>query len=133
MNNSLVCIDVYTVTSGDTLHSIGEKYDLPVSLLMQVNGIDDPYNLQIGTKLCIPGHPSQLPSCTPPPRPMPVPPPASPKPPAPPKPCVHVVEAGDTLYLIAKRYEVKLDDLMEQNPNIDPYNLMIGTKLKLPL
>ena len=115
MSNTLVCIDVYTVTDGDTLHSIGEKYDLPVSLLMQVNCIDDPYNLQIGTKLCIPGHPSQLPSC------------------APPKPCVHVVEAGDTLYLIAKRYEIKLDDLMEQNPNIDPYNLMIGTKLRLPL
>ena len=30
MNNTLVCIDVYTVTAGDTLHSIGEKYDLPV-------------------------------------------------------------------------------------------------------
>ena len=71
MNHTLVCIDVYTVTAGDTLHSIGEKYDLPVSLLMQVNGINDPYNLQVGTKLCIPGHPSQLPSCTP--RPLMVP------------------------------------------------------------
>lgn len=116
MKNTLVCIDVYTVTPGDTLHSIGEKYDLPVSLLMQVNAIDDPYQLQVGTKLCIPGHPSQLPSCS-----------------TPSKPSVHIVEAGDTLYLIAKKYEIKLDDLMEQNPNIDPYNLMIGTKLKLPL
>ena len=89
---------------------------------MQVNCIDDPYNLQIGTKLCIPGHPSQLPSCAPPP-----------KPPTHPKPCYHIVEAGDTLYLIAKMHNVKLDDLMEQNPDIDPYNLMIGTKLKLPL
>ena len=50
MKTSLVCIDVYTVSEGDTLYSIAEKYDLPVSLLMKVNCIDNPYNLQIGTK-----------------------------------------------------------------------------------
>ncbi len=122
MNETLVCVDIYTVTSGDTLYSIGEKYDLPVSLLMRANRIHDPYNLEIGTKLCIPGDPSQLPSC-----------PQTPEPPAPPKPKRHVVEAGDTLYLIAKKYNVRLDDLMEQNSDIDPYNLMIGTKLLLPL
>ena len=48
MKTSLVCIDVYTVSEGDTLYSIAEKYDLPVSLLMKVNCIDNPYNLQIG-------------------------------------------------------------------------------------
>lgn len=119
MTNTLVCIDVYTVAEGDTLYSIGDKYDLPVSLLMRVNRIADPYNLMIGTKLCIPGDPSQLPS--------------RPEPPRPQKPNVHVVEAGDTLYLIAKKHQIKLDALMEQNPEIDPYNLMIGTKLLLPL
>ena len=50
MNKKLVCIDVYTVASGDTLYTIAEKYDLPVSLLMKVNRITNPYNLQIGTK-----------------------------------------------------------------------------------
>ena len=131
MNHTLVCVDVYTVTDGDTLYSIGEKYDLPVSLLMRVNRIHDPYNLIIGTKLCIPGDPSQLPS-----RPEPPAchiPQQPPTPPQPPKPKTHTVEAGDTLYLIAKRYSVKLDDLMEQNPDIDPYNMLIGTKLRLPL
>ena len=60
MNNSLVCIDVYTVTAGDTLYTIADKYDLPVSLLMKVNCITNPYNLEIGTRLCIPGDESQL-------------------------------------------------------------------------
>ena len=46
MNTCLYCIDVYTVNEGDTLYSIAEKYDLPVSLLMKVNEIDNPYNLQ---------------------------------------------------------------------------------------
>ncbi|MCI5689106.1 LysM peptidoglycan-binding domain-containing protein [Anaerovoracaceae bacterium 42-11] len=118
MSNTLVCIDVYTVSAGDTLYTIAEKYDLPVSLLMKVNCITNPYNLQIGTKLCIPGDPSQLP-----------------KPEDPPKPKVitHVVEAGDTLYLIAKMHGAKLDDIMQANPSIDPYNLMIGTELYVPL
>ena len=115
MNTSLVCIDVYTVSEGDTLYSIAEKYDLPVSLLMKVNGIEDPYNLQIQTKLWIPGTEDQLPS----------------------EPenhfDIHVVVPGDTLYLIAKKHKIRLDALMRANPNIDPYNMMIGTELLIPI
>lgn len=118
MNNSLVCIDVYTVTAGDTLYTIADKYDLPVSLLMKVNYITNPYNLEIGTRLCIPGDESQL---------------TKPEEKPTPSMKVHVVEAGDTLYLIAKKHGVKLDDVMNANPNIDPYNLMIGTELYIPL
>ncbi len=122
MNSTLVCVDVYTVKEGDTLYAIAEKYDLPVSLLMKVNCITNPYNLQIGTKLCIPGDISELPCCT------------SEKPVEPEKPeqKYHIVESGDTLYLIAKKYCLKLDDLMDANPDIDPYNMMIGTKLNIP-
>ncbi len=116
MDTSLVCIDVYTVNEGDTLHSIAEKYDLPVSLLMRVNGIDNPYNLQIGLRLCIPGTEDQLPA------------PAQQQS----RGRTHRVAAGDTLYLIAKNYRIKLDDLMRANPQIDPYNLLIGTELNIP-
>ncbi len=118
MNTTLVCIDVYTVSEGDTLYSIAEKYDLPVSLLMKINGIKDPYNLQVGHKLCIPGTEEQLPQ-------------------RPPKPDMtyktHTVVAGDTLYLIAKQHQIKLDALMKANPTIDPYNLLIGTELVIPI
>lgn len=115
MNTCLYCIDVYTVNEGDTLYSIAEKYDLPVSLLMKVNEIDNPYNLQIGTRLCIPGTEDQLPST--------------------PEPCEkkHTVKAGDTLYLIAKMHNIKLDALMRANPDIDPYNLLVGTELCIPV
>ena len=114
MNTSLVCIDVYTVGEGDTLYSIAEKYDLPVSLLMKVNCVDNPYNLQIGTRLCIPGTEDQLPK--------------------PPQQCMmkHTVVAGDTLYLIAKKHGIRLDALMRANPTMDPYNLMIGSELCIP-
>ncbi|MCI8609314.1 MAG: LysM peptidoglycan-binding domain-containing protein [Firmicutes bacterium] len=114
MDTSLVCIDVYTISEGDTLYSIAEKYDLPVSLLMKVNGIDNPYNLEVGLRLCIPGTEDQLPK--------------------PPEVCcmTHTVCPGDTLYLIAKKHGIKLDALMRANPNIDPYNLLIGTQLCIP-
>lgn len=117
MSDSLVCIDVYTVKAGDTLYSIADSYDLPVSLLMKVNSISNPYNVSIGAQLCIPGSPSQLP------------PAGTPQAPA----CiVHEVASGDTLYLIAKKHGVKLDELMNANPDIDPYNLLIGTRLCVP-
>ena len=116
MNKNLVCIDVYTVSEGETLYSIAEKYDLPVSILMKVNGIDNPCNLQIGTRLCIPGTEEQLPTCPEP---------------APQK--THTVAAGDTLYLIAKHYSIRLDSLMNANPDIDPYNMLIGTELIIPM
>ncbi len=113
--NTLVCVDVYTVSQGDTLYSIAEKYDLPVSLLMKVNRVRNPYNLQIGTKLCIPGTQDQM-------RPNPVPKPTK----------YHTVKAGDTLYLIAKEHDVKLDAIIKANPSVDPYNLYIGTELIIP-
>lgn len=112
MSQKLYCVDIYTVTEGDTLYSIGEKYDLPVSLLMKVNRIRDPYNLRVGAKLCIPGDSSKL------------------NKPAP-KPIIHVVKPGDTLYLIAKKHNISLDQIMDDNPDIDPYNLLIGTKLNI--
>lgn len=118
MNNQLVCIDVYTVSQGDTLFTIAEKYNLPLSLLMKVNCITNPYNLLIGTKLCIPGDISQL---------------SKPAAPSAPSRKVHLVEAGDTLYLIARKHRIKLDDMMNANPDIDPYNLMIGTELYIPM
>lgn len=115
MANTLVCIDVYTISEGDTLYSIAEKYELPVSLLMKVNDIDNPYNLQIGARLCIPGTEDQLPD-----REEELP------------RKTHTVVAGDTLYLIAKKHGVRLDNLMRANPDIDPYNMLVGTILIIP-
>ena len=69
------------------------------------------------------------------PEPSPAPAPVSAPTPAPapaPKPKTHTVKAGDTLYLIARMHNIKLKDLMDANPDIDPYNLMIGSVLRLP-
>lgn len=163
MNNKcLVCIDVYTVQSGDTLYSIASRYNISTGLLMRANMIENPYDLRIGLKLCIPGYEEELPAAPQAPStqpeapnipPMPTPgipnmPPNS----QPPTPCMpnmppanndcpvpvcngilYTIEKGDTLYMIAKKFKVSLNAITEANPSIDPYNLRIGMQLCIPV
>ena len=46
---------------------------------------------------------------------------------------VHVVEAGDTLYLLGRRYGVSVSDIMYANPYANVYNLQIGDELCIPV
>lgn len=45
---------------------------------------------------------------------------------------VHVVEEGDTLYKLARKYDVKLFDIMRLNPYVNVYNLQIGDEICIP-
>lgn len=45
---------------------------------------------------------------------------------------VHIVEKGDTLYKIARRYDVRLFDVMRLNPYVNVYNLQIGDEICIP-
>ncbi|HPM78063.1 MAG TPA: M23 family metallopeptidase [bacterium] len=44
----------------------------------------------------------------------------------------HVIETGDTMYDLSKEYGVSVQEIQEANPGVDPYNLQIGEKLKIP-
>ncbi|MCG8515490.1 MAG: DUF3794 domain-containing protein [Halanaerobiales bacterium] len=50
----------------------------------------------------------------------------------PPSYIVYVVQPGDTLWKIARRYRTTVDALIAANPGIDPNNLMIGQKICVP-
>ncbi|MEJ6950634.1 SPOCS domain-containing protein [Natronospora cellulosivora (SeqCode)] len=50
----------------------------------------------------------------------------------PPSYVVYVVQPGDTLYKIARRYRTTVDALIQANPSIDPHNLQIGQKICVP-
>ncbi|MCL2355220.1 MAG: LysM peptidoglycan-binding domain-containing protein [Oscillospiraceae bacterium] len=41
-------------------------------------------------------------------------------------PVYHTITYGDTLYTLARNYNTTVHDIMNANPNIDPYNLRIG-------
>lgn len=44
----------------------------------------------------------------------------------------HVIERGDTLYQLGRRYRVGVSDIMQANPYVDVYNLQIGETLCIP-
>lgn len=50
----------------------------------------------------------------------------------PPSYIVYVIQPGDTLWKIARRYCTTIDALLRANPNIDPNNLQIGQKICVP-
>lgn len=45
---------------------------------------------------------------------------------------VYIVQPGDTLFSIAARFNVSLNDLIAANPTVDPNNLAIGQELVIP-
>ena len=46
---------------------------------------------------------------------------------------IHVIEQGDTLYKLSKRYDVKLFDIMRLNPFVNVYNLQRGEEIYIPV
>lgn len=44
----------------------------------------------------------------------------------------YTIMAGDTLFLLAKRYNTSAGAILKLNPGIDPNNLQIGTVIKIP-
>ncbi|MEW6524703.1 MAG: LysM peptidoglycan-binding domain-containing protein [Bacillota bacterium] len=45
---------------------------------------------------------------------------------------VHVVQPGDTLYLLAQRYRVTINQLASANSITDSHRLLVGTRLVIP-
>lgn len=46
---------------------------------------------------------------------------------------LHVVEAGDTLYLLSRRYRVPLSLILLANPYVNVYNLQPGDEICIPV
>lgn len=102
----------YTVQAGDTLFSIARRHDVTVSEMVSANNITNPNLLSIGQVLTIPGDAAGEPS-----------------PPA--ESTTYRVNAGDTLFSIANRHGVSVDQLMSVNNITDPRLLQIGQMLEI--
>ncbi len=95
----------YTVKSGDSLYSIAKKYNTTVNEIKSLNNLSSNL-LQIGQILNIPTSNSS-------------------------NYFDYVVQSGDTLYSISKRYNLSIDTIKSLN-NLTNNNLTIGQVLKLP-
>lgn len=104
----------YVVQKGDTLYSIASKYKVTVDEIKRFNNLNSNI-LSIGQTLKIPSKelpPIDLEDIIP--------------------SNSYVVQKGDTLYSIARKNNVLLQDLINVN-NLTDYELYVGQILKLPL
>ncbi len=46
---------------------------------------------------------------------------------------VYVIRSGDTLFLLARRFNTTVNAILAANPGINPYNLMIGQRICIPV
>ena len=148
--------DIITVARGDTLYVLAKKYDTSVDELAKLNDLKEPYKLLVGQKLRIraaakPDVVKQEAKPVPESKPKKVDqtPKEEPKqvvketvkekPKEPHKATTTrvdvneiIVEPGDTLYSLSRRYSIPVNDLAVMNNLSVPFALYAGQKLKVP-
>lgn len=122
----------YVVQPGDTLFIIADRFDVSYSALLAANPqISDADVIFTGQIIVIPGErrPTPRPTHRPTPRPTQRPTPR----PTPGPRQRYVVQTGDTLFFIARRFGVSLGELIAANPQIsDPNVLFPGQIIFIP-
>lgn len=109
----------YRVRAGDSLYTIAQRHDLEVDDLREFNNLRGNH-LAVGQTLRLTGHSAPLLKSTPSPTPVASAPAKVVAPPA--KPAsqeagsrTYTIRAGDTLFSIAQRFGIALDDLLRWN------------------
>ena len=106
----------HIVVSGESIYSIAKKYDVSESDIYELNPKSKGALLKLKTVLLIPNRKSKS---------------KSNKEVSSSKNATetHIVESGESLYKIAKKYDISLEKLKELNPNIKPESIQIGDKI----
>ena len=106
----------HTVVSGESVYSIAKKYDVSESEIYELNPKSKGALLQLKTVLLIPNKKSKS---------------KNNKEVSSTKNSneTHIVESGESLYKIAKKYDISLEKLKELNPDIKPESIQIGDKI----
>ncbi len=108
---------VHIIEKGDTLYALSKKYNTPIDSILKKNNLSDPSKIKIGQKIIIPVENSakddkktKTNSDT----------------------LTHVIQKGDTLYALAKKFGIKFSDLLKLNGINEKTPLKIGQILKIP-
>jgi murein DD-endopeptidase MepM/ murein hydrolase activator NlpD len=101
---------VHVVQVGETLLAIAQKYGVTIEAIVAANGLSDPNRIAVGQRLVIPGSISGVQTST----------------------SSYVIQPGDTLALIARRYGTTADDLAQLNRLTNPNLIHVGQMLRIP-
>jgi peptidoglycan-N-acetylglucosamine deacetylase len=102
----------YTVQWGDTLYSLAQRFDTTVDAIVALNGLQDASYIRVGQVLRISGTAAPVP--------------------APGTGGEYTVQAGDTLYSIARRYGTTVEAIQSANGIVNPSLIRVGQKLIIP-
>ncbi|MCG0278741.1 MAG: LysM peptidoglycan-binding domain-containing protein [Thermanaeromonas sp.] len=99
----------YRIQPGDTFFRLAQRFGTTVEAIEQANPFVNPLNLQVGQLICIPSG----------------------------RPCPggtfsYVIQPGDTLYSLARRFNTTVASIQAVNPGIDPNNLQVGQVICIP-
>ncbi len=98
----------YVVKKGDTIAHLSRVYRTTMAEIIRANpGITDPNNLRVGTVLTITVGAGQAGR-------------------------THIVQRGETLYSIARKYGITPESLAQANGLTDPNRLVVGQVLVIP-
>ncbi|WP_043631995.1 DUF459 domain-containing protein [Desulfovibrio sp. TomC] len=101
---------LYPVAPGDTLWALSRRFGVSLESLIALNGEVDPVRLKVGQLVTVPADgpitTSEL--------------------------LVFPVSAGDSLWSIARRFDLSVEALAAANPGVDPLHLREGQLLRVP-
>lgn len=106
--------DIYVIKRGDTLTNLASRFDTSIARLLELNkDISNPSLIYEGQRLIVPKYGIPEPAPTP--------------------GQTYIVQRGDTLRILAARFDTTVDVLLKLNPSItDPNRIYVGQKLVLP-
>jgi len=113
---------VYEVVQGDTLFTIAEKFQISMDTLIAINNLDPAIPIDIGDQITIPGPNTELPTET-----------AVPLSVRSGTIIEYVVKSGETLAIIADKFNSTVDAIVEENEIENPNTIQAGTKLNIPV
>lgn len=97
----------HEVRPGDTLTAIALRYDVTVDEIVQANGLTNPNMIYVGQMLIIPRQDETGQQ-------------------------VHIVQVGESLAMIARRYGVSTEDIIATNGLADVNSIYAGQRLIIP-
>lgn len=103
----------YNINPGDTLASVAEEFGTDIQSLLRANPDVNPYDLQVGQRICIAQKFKEPPVCN--------------------SRNFYVIRRGDTLGSIASSFGTSVQEILAINPNINPRDLSIGQIICLPV